>query len=541
MNATRFRTAARRLAAPRAAPAADADLLARFLDARDEAAFEALVARHLPAVRAVCRSVLRDPHDADDAAQATFLVLVRRAAAVRDRAALGAWLCRVAWRAANRLRGANVRRGQRHAGVDPDATPGRDATGSNDEAGAAVRDEVGRLPERYRLAVQACYLAGTPTADAARNLGWPRGTLLTRLAWARRRLRARLSARGVALSAALAAAGPGAAGRAFGLSYQLTRVAAAVLAGDPAVRGLASERVLSTTEGVVRTMIATKLKVVAGLVLAAVAVVGLGLGRMTAAGPGADPADARDRKPAAAGPAAPPLKNATPREPAAAAPEQEPLKGDPAPAAPGNDLVVRRPRGSYTKEVPGYGRATVTFTENRMHVAAAVSLDKVTVTVTADADYAMNRESMIYGIVTGVDVTGTGRGEEAAELALYGEMVNDMPFAFRVRVEDDAVVVKDIKAGPIGSPLEKLDGGKGDLAEIALLIGGKYKADPNPDRNPPPAPRPNPGGAGPKLRRAPAGVNTDGPFLPPAGVPGGVIGPVPGLPPGAALPSQAPY
>src|SRR5262245_63631041 len=91
VNPTRIRSVARRLAAvppDRGVLTPDAELLTRFLDAHDEAAFEALAARHLPAVRAVCRSLLRDPNDADDAVQATFLVLVRRAAAVRNRLAL---------------------------------------------------------------------------------------------------------------------------------------------------------------------------------------------------------------------------------------------------------------------------------------------------------------------------------------------------------------------------------------------------------------------------------------------------------------------
>src|SRR4051812_13297732 len=98
MNPTRIHTIASRFTAPRERTDAptDADLLGRFLDARDQTAFADLVTRHAPAVRAVCRSVLRDPNDADDAAQATFLVLVRRAGAVRDRAALGGWLSRIA-------------------------------------------------------------------------------------------------------------------------------------------------------------------------------------------------------------------------------------------------------------------------------------------------------------------------------------------------------------------------------------------------------------------------------------------------------------
>jgi RNA polymerase sigma factor (sigma-70 family) len=492
VNPTRIRTVARRLAVAHqdcsATARSDHDLLTRFLDVHDEAAFEGLVTRHLPAVRAVCRSVLRDPNDADDAVQATFLVLVRRAAAVRDRAALGAWLCRIAWRTANRLREMNTRRTRQQVpGIDPDATPDREATPAGSaEVAAALHDEIGRLPERYRLAVLTCYAAGTPTAEAATRLGWPKGTLLTRLAWARKRLRDRLTKRGVTLAGGFTATMAGQAGSAGGavLAARITVAAVAMMSGDPRVKEVVSERVSNLTEGVVRAMAGTKIKLALGVGFVVVALLGLGLGRMTA-----DAADGVDKKPTTG--VVSQTKAAAPREAAPAKPADPDSEARAellmAPAGPGNDLVVRRPLGSYTKEVPAYGKATLTFTENRLHVHAAVRLDGISLVVTADGDYSMNRESMVYGIITAVDVSGLPGGEESAEVVLMAATLNDTPFAFRARVEDDSVTIKDLKFGPFGSLLfaEMFAGGDGakEMLMVAGIVGGKYKADPNPDRS----------------------------------------------------------
>jgi RNA polymerase sigma factor (sigma-70 family) len=490
VNPTRIRTVTRRLAAgprDRGAPAADADLLTRFLAGHDESAFEDLVALHLPAVRAVCRSLLRDPNDADDAVQATFLVLVRRAAAVRNRTALGGWLCRVAWRTANRLRTTLAKQNDRNAGVDPDATPAREATAGGSELAEALHDEITHLPERYRLAVLACYAAGTTTAEAARHLGWPKGTLLTRLAWARKRLRDRLTRRGVTLAGAFTVALAGRAGSAGAALFanRITRAAVALAAHDPMFKELVSERVSSLTEGVVRAMIATKLKIASGLGFLAVALLGLGLGRLTVGT--ADAANPGDKRQPQAGGKASPKADVPPADAVAE-------KAEVQPAGPGNELIVRRPLGSFTRDVAPFGRGTLTFTENRLHIHATVSVEKFSITVSADADYSMNRESMVYGIITGVDVLNAGGIEAAAEFGAMAALVTDMPFAFRVRVEDDAITVKDIKIGPFGSPLfAELMGKGGDAKEMLLItsmVGGKYRADPNPDLNAPPAVRP---------------------------------------------------
>ena len=192
----------RRVAAP-GAGLADADLLGRFADQGDEAAFESLVWRHASLVFGVCRRVLGQTEDAEDAFQATFLILARKAGAVRRRATVGPWLYRVAERVALRARS------RRRAAVPlPTELTGAFQPDSTEQAELRrlLTDEVMRLPARYRSAVVLRYLEGRTTVEAAAVLGCPPGTVLSRLAWARRRLRSRLTARGAALSTAVAAA-----------------------------------------------------------------------------------------------------------------------------------------------------------------------------------------------------------------------------------------------------------------------------------------------------------------------------------------------
>ena len=500
MNATRIRTLAHKLGKSfddGTKPALDAELLTRFLDSHDEIAFEELIARHLSAVRAVCRSVLRDPNDADDAAQATFLVFVRRASVVRNRLALGAWLCRVAWRTANRLREANARRIEKlRSEIDPDTTPGREPLVSGpSELATAVEDEIRLLPEQYRLAVLMCYAAGVPTTEAAMRLGWPKGTLLTRLAWARKHLRDRLLKRGVTLSGGFTAvlAGHGSRAAEAILVCRITAAGMAVALGDPVAKELVSERVSNLMEGTVRAMIATKMKLVLGISFLVAAILGLGLGRLTLGAADAAPGDKKtgavQSAPAGTG------LGATAGKDTPAQNVVEPSKANDVPAGSGNDLIVRRPLGSFTRELPAYGKVTATFTENRIHVLATIRIEKATFTLTADADYTLNRESMVYGIITGIDLSGGGFSEEeAATVASCLTAVNDTPFSFRIRVEDDAIMIKDIKWGGIGAPLfTQLFAEGGNLKEtlngtmvVAGTISGKYKADPNPDRAPAP-------------------------------------------------------
>ena len=466
----------------------DRDLLTRFLDFHDEAAFEELVTRHLPAVRAVCRSLLRDPNDADDATQATFLVFVRRASVVRNRQALGAWLCRVAWRTATRLRVANERRIEKLVPrMEPDSIPSTFRFSDSNEVHNTVQEEISKLPEKYRIAVLACYAAGVSTADAANHLGWPKGTLLTRLAWARKRLQSRLAKRGVTLSGSIASVLAGQASSAVDaiLICQITSAGLAMALGDPIAKYLVSDRVTKLMEGTVRTMLVTKMRLVLGIGFLAATLLGLGLGRFTLGSADAAPGDKKAPTPNAplmvAENGLSPSKNPRPQS------DTEIAKVEPANPGQGNDLVIRRPLGSFTREIPLFGKATVTFTEDRIHLQATVRIEKESFTVTADADYTMNRESVVYGIITGVDLNGVS--EDSIELAAIVGGMHDIPFAFRLRVDDDAIVVKDIKCGPLGSPLfGQLLGGEKANDEMMIYTGivcGKYKADANPERNAP--------------------------------------------------------
>ncbi len=179
----------------------DGQLLDRFGARRGEeaeAAFEGLVARHGPMVRGICRRVLRDPADVDDAFQAAFLILASRAGSIRDRGSLGGWLARVALRVATRA-GARASR-RRAAESRAGSAEAREPDGSPDRAEirSAVDEEVDRLPDRYRRPVVLCYLEGLTHDEAARQLRCPVGTVRSRLSRARDRLKGRLARRGLA-------------------------------------------------------------------------------------------------------------------------------------------------------------------------------------------------------------------------------------------------------------------------------------------------------------------------------------------------------
>ncbi len=192
-----------------AASVSDADLLGRFLGRHDEAAFELLVRRHERLVWGVCARALRRTQDAEDAFQATFLALLRRARSIRNRTSVAGWLHRVAHRAAARAGKGLSRRARREAtGADLSTVPAPDDPGAAErrELAAVIDEEVNRLAEKYRQPVVLCYLMGKTYAEAARELGWPKGTLSIRLTHARQLLRARLAARGLAAPAALFAA-----------------------------------------------------------------------------------------------------------------------------------------------------------------------------------------------------------------------------------------------------------------------------------------------------------------------------------------------
>jgi RNA polymerase sigma factor (sigma-70 family) len=178
-------------------------LLERFAKTRDEAAFEALIHQHGPMVLGTCRRMLADPHDVEDAFQATFLVLARRASSIQDADRLGPWLHRVARRVASRSRALSARRNSLRR--DLEAEPAAEDPGTLEafELRAALDEELAHLPEKYRAPLVLCYLEGLTHDEAAQKLRWPVGTVRSRLAGGRDRLRERLTRRGLAPASAV--------------------------------------------------------------------------------------------------------------------------------------------------------------------------------------------------------------------------------------------------------------------------------------------------------------------------------------------------
>jgi RNA polymerase sigma factor (sigma-70 family) len=244
----------------------DADLLQRFVRSGDQQAFAALVRRHGPMVLAVCRRLLPDRHEAEDAFQATFLVLVRKSAGLRHPEQVASWLHGVAYRTALRLRqrAARWQLTADSSDVASSAEPAPLERLAGKEVAAVLDEEIQRLPGKYRLPVVRCYLQGQSYADAARSLGWPAGTVAVRLARARQLLRSRLVRRGLGLSATLlgSVSGQGALAAAVPGRLLTATVLASrhVASGAPALAGAVSHQVIALTEGVLQAMWISKLK-----------------------------------------------------------------------------------------------------------------------------------------------------------------------------------------------------------------------------------------------------------------------------------------
>ncbi len=261
---------------------ADAQLLERFLAGREESAFAELVRRHGPLVLSVCRRVLGEAHDAADAFQATFLVLVRKASSIVPRSRVGPWLYGVARRTALKARCAAARRRraeQDAARVRPNTMPPADL---GNDLRPLFDEEMGHLPEKYRAPLVLCLVEGRSRKEAAGLLNWSEGTLSGRLARAKELLGARLRRRGVALTGAalLAALTDSAAAAEVPPALALATVQAATAFAGPAGATALSRSVVALTQEVTKAMLMSKLKVVAG-VLVLVAGIGLGAAAVT--------------------------------------------------------------------------------------------------------------------------------------------------------------------------------------------------------------------------------------------------------------------
>lgn len=489
----------------------DAELLTRFLDLKEESAFEALVLRHTPGVRAVCRNWLRSAADIDDAAQATFLVLVERGRSIRDRPAVGRWLYGVAAKVANRLRQ------QRRSCVPlPDDLPERQQA-ADEGLRELLAEEISRLPEKYRLAVQLCYVAGLTTADAARRLGWPKGTVLTRLAWARERLQKNLMRRGVVPAVLAGLLFEPASSAVNGAWLRSTiRAAVAIQAGlSPVVMGVSGGTV-SLMEGVVRTMFYDRVRYIALASLLVVGLAGFGIGHWAAASNG----DKEDRLPSRNGTDARTAQR-LPRDAARDKDGEEPIhaaaKNDAktveAPiGAPGRrrEAVIRLPSGAFIKEVDaapyGHGRLTWTYEEDRVLGVIEASVMGGEIELSTEAEYALSSNGTIYGLITGVRLNHLRLPdrEDFAELKqftglwsavepLVTETLIDLPFSYQFRVQGDHLVITNFRillAGP--NPLGKLGGlvaGEVGLVHtgfqaLGVALEGTYTAGDGKERSP---------------------------------------------------------
>jgi RNA polymerase sigma factor (sigma-70 family) len=262
----------------------DGRLLDSFIERQDEAAFEALVRRHGPTVWGVCRRILRNYHDAEDAFQATFLVLARKAASIVPREMVANWLYGVAYRTALKAQATTGKRRVRERQVTnmPEPEAGRPDAWHDLEP--VLDQELARLPDKYRVAIVLCDLEGKTRKEAARQLKIPEGTLSSRLTTARLMLAKRLTRHGLVLSggslAVVLAQHAASAGVPASVVSSTIKAVTLVAAGPAAGAGAISAQVAALTEGVLKAMLLTKLKI-AAVVLLAVGVFGLGAGVLT--------------------------------------------------------------------------------------------------------------------------------------------------------------------------------------------------------------------------------------------------------------------
>jgi RNA polymerase sigma factor (sigma-70 family) len=263
----------------------DAVLLGAFLRHNDHAAFEVLVRRHGPMILRVCRRALGDVHDAEDALQATFLVLARQAASIRKKTSLASWLHGVACRIALRARRSAFRRQKHEAYAMPSQPCDPALSAAWRELATLLDDEIQRLPEAVRTPFVACCLENHSGPDAARLLGMSQSAVAMRVSRARQRLRERLQQRGVSLTAVLAASALGVRDTLATLPERLvasaTQAAAWSISGKAIIGTYLSINVAWLAEGVVNAMFLNKLKLgasvalITGLAIAGLLFVGL--------------------------------------------------------------------------------------------------------------------------------------------------------------------------------------------------------------------------------------------------------------------------
>jgi RNA polymerase sigma factor (sigma-70 family) len=248
----------------------DGQLLDAYIRDRDEVAFAALVQRHGPMVWGVCRRVLGNDSDAEDAFQAAFLVLVRKAASIVPRDMVANWLYGVARQTAVKAKAMAVKRKTREKQVEAMPEPIGAEQGGRDDLLLLLDLELSRLPDKYRTAIVLCDLEGKKLKEAARQLGCPEGTLAARLARGRAMVAKRLARHGLAVTGGVLAtvlSQSASAGVPAPVVSSTIKAAALFAVGQAAAMGAISVKVVALTEGVLKTMLMTKLKIATAMVL----------------------------------------------------------------------------------------------------------------------------------------------------------------------------------------------------------------------------------------------------------------------------------
>jgi RNA polymerase sigma factor (sigma-70 family) len=249
----------------------DGQLLKDYLGRRDEAALAALVQRHGPMVWGVCRRVLRNYHDAEDAFQATFLVFVRKAASIASPELLANWLYGVANQTALNARATTAKRGARERQVTEMPEPAVMERDLWADLQPLLDQELSCLPDKYRVAIVLCDLEGKTRKEAARQLAVPEGTLAARLARGRVMLAKRLGRHGLAVSggalAAVLAQNAASASAPTSVVCSTIKAASLFAAGQAAATAVVSAKVAALTEGVMKSMLFSKLKTAIAIVL----------------------------------------------------------------------------------------------------------------------------------------------------------------------------------------------------------------------------------------------------------------------------------
>jgi RNA polymerase sigma factor (sigma-70 family) len=395
--------------------ASDAQLLDRFTldrDATAELAFRELVERHAPMVMGVCRQIVRRSHDVDDAFQATFLVLVRKARSIRVRESLGPWLYKVAYRTAQRARFTASR--QASTGLeDVESAASNDGYDAALETAPLLHEEIGKLPEKYRSPIVLCHLEGKTHEEAARVLSWPVGTLSGRLSRGRAILKGRLERRGLAVPMA-------AVSRPFlnlsepppGALIASTMKSAFLFAASQPV----APNVLSLTQGVLRTMLLHKIKTVslALLVVGSVSGVAGALALRAAQEPAQRNSNQRIGDPPTA--AAPPAGEQNPQlfNPR---PEQE--LGRPIPADPFQGMNAPN-LASMKEPIPVFGAGPIVLLKSQDGRAYEAWSDDVDQDTTGGWQRILIPEGLKVTPIVGTDSTGFGyQGKTFAAVAAF--------------------------------------------------------------------------------------------------------------------------